>query len=215
MKHYRSNLISLICLFLLCGCLAKNRVAMPLDKAGLMATSLPQLEAGLVWATFKNIAIPVPSIWNQFSQDSTFVSSVESIQKEGVFETGLTIQVIENIQNRFNAPASVAALSFYRNVKEDKDNTIVTSSYDEKNGIKIFAFTYKNEPDLVKPITVRKIIMADDSTSILDVLTFESPSKSWEIYWDRYGKNMFNRIMLFESTLKSGEKMTKPVATSQ
>lgn len=156
------------------------------------------LPPGLEWAIFRGVAVPVPSEWNQLTQESTFVSSVESIKKKGIFETGLTIQVIENIQKEYKAPASIAALNLYRDVKNETDNKILSSSAEEKNGIKVFVFTYENTHDLADPVKIHKVVFANDSTSVIDIVTFESPIKTWEKYWEQYGKNMLNKIILLK-----------------
>ena len=188
------------CLFIYSGC-TTNKTNQDQSNAAQIKSLLPDLQSGFEWVVFKNCAIPVPSVWHQYSKESTFVSSVESVEDERIFETGLTIQFLDDVEKTYKVPASVAALSVYHEMKNDTLNTELNSSYNEKeDGMKIYVFTYENAPEIVKPITIHKAIFANDKTSLMYIFTFESPSETWEHNWSKFGSYMLGQIAIIDSS---------------
>ncbi|PHQ64831.1 MAG: hypothetical protein COB99_07445 [Sulfurimonas sp.] len=155
----------------------------------------PEAPAGYSWKVFRGVAIPKPDAWFEFEDQGVYTTSLESVQKNGIFETGATIQVVRNIQVKHKAPASVVAIGVIKNYDEQKENKTLLLKHQEVGSFKTFTFRYRNAPNSAKPIIVHKFIMANDKDSFLNIITFEAPEEKWDKYWNNQGITIFKRIL--------------------
>ncbi len=158
----------------------------------------PELATDFQWVYFKGLSAPIPKDWNRFSKGDTFVSSVESVKEEGIFETGLTIQAYKNVQKKYKAPASVAAISIVTDFKEDPNNKFLILEPKNVGDYKTILLRYENSPTVAEAIIVHKFIISNDKDSFVYVVTFESTKAMWDSYWKEKGEYMFKRINLYK-----------------
>ena len=149
------------------------------------------------WVYFKGLSAPIPKDWNRFSKGDTYVSSVEDIKEEGIFETGLTIQTFKNVQEKYKAPASVAAISIVTDFKNDPNNKFLILEPKDIGDYKTILLRYENSPKVAEAIIVHKFIISNDKKSFVYVVTFESTKTKWDSYWKEKGEYIFKRINLY------------------
>ncbi|MFT5422162.1 MAG: hypothetical protein ACI9D5_002929 [Candidatus Endobugula sp.] len=151
----------------------------------------PDAPDGYSWVTFRGVAIPKPNSWFEFKKQGTYVTSIESVKEEGIFETGATIQVVRDVQDTYKNPASVVAIGMIRSLDESEENETLIIKHQDIGLFKTFTFRYRNAPLSAIPIIVHKFIMANDKESYINIITFESSEKEWDKYWDTQGITIF------------------------
>ncbi len=164
-------------------------------------TPLPPSPDGYRWERFTEVqsAFLCPTNWHRFhkpgNSSHTYVLSKESVEDEGSFETGLTVQVIKGIQMHKGMPPSAFATGMAQSSLGQKENTMLSSQDLSSGPFKAFGLRYRNAPAVAKPIIIHQVLIANDKTDTLFVVTLESPESSWEETW-KLGEVMLKRFLI-------------------
>ncbi len=156
---------------------------------------IPKAPRGYEWTYFKGIAILKPHNWTDYKIENTYITSLEPFKEKGIFETGLTIQVLRNVQAKYKNPASVVALSLIQDIADRKENRQLSLSVNDKSVVKSIIYRFRNASVAAVPIIVHKFFLINDKESYVYVITFESPEKTWKKYWNKEGETILKRIM--------------------
>jgi hypothetical protein len=167
------------------------------------APSLPAPPAGFSWHRFEEprVIICRPAGWHahEVSNPDSFTGCVseESIQAAGVFETGLTVQVLYRVQEIVGGPPSAVAISMYQDVANDRCNEILHADQDLQTTphSASFRYRYRNAPAVAAPIIVHRFCLAFDRLSELYLFTFESPQTGWDESWQKGNVIMSNLVV--------------------
>lgn len=152
-------------------------------------TELPEAPVGFSWVRMQDIkaAFLKPDGWFEHDQKTkdghTYAISQESVKTYGSFDTGLTVQGLSDVLNKIHSPPYAIALNMLEDIKSSKSNTIIKLKDLSQGPFKSFFVRYENNPEVAEAIIVHKIFIANDKTSSLYIVTFESPKASWNQAW--------------------------------
>jgi len=165
--------------------------------------NLPEAGAGFHWEVFDeiNVAVPAPDNWYRaVSKGSgTFTGSIslENYEKDGLFKTGFSIQVIYNVKNRTGSPPSIVAVAMGEEITNAPFNIVLRSDALKDHGSsRTCLIQYRNAPTLGNKITVHKFFVAIDKRDLLYIFTFESPTVTWDDSLSKYGAPMMAGITM-------------------
>jgi hypothetical protein len=159
---------------------------------------LPAAPAGLAWKRIDAVraAFLVPEGWH-FKQEKNgdtiaFFITAEDIEKNGGFQTGLTVNVIHL---KKDAAPERAAL-FIADLAEAAE--ILTQWHEKKGVMTIFGCKARKEEAGYPPLRMHTLAVGNGRTNALYLMTFESPESSWEDAWKK------GRFILEEFVLDDG-----------
>lgn len=147
---------------------------------------LPQAPDGFHWKyrAESAMAFLAPDGWNYKREQSTttkaYFSTLENIDTNGTFKTGLTIQVIQDK----NKNAAQVAKNLYANITSQNAVTKSSKVSEHTDGNLVF---YEFEYEASAPTyntTVHNLMVANTATNTLYVITFESPTDQWGEAWE-------------------------------
>ncbi len=173
-------------------------VIFPLLFLKVNAMDLPKPPNGFEWVECKEIkgAFLKPKNWyfkKVIKENSKgYFISKENIDKEGMFETGLTINVIQNLHKKLGVSPTKYAIHFMEaaasanKLKDKWENKMgpfnsIGFRYDKKQENRVFTF--------------HNFLVANDKTGTLYFFIFEAPSKSWDKAWE-LGHIMLKKLMI-------------------
>ena len=141
-----------------------------------------------------SLAFLAPNDWNykreQNDTTKAYYSTLENIDKDGSFKTGLTIQVIQDK----NKNAAQVAKGLYANITSQNIVTKSSEVSERTEGDLVF---YEFEYEAATPTynaTVHNLMVANKATNTLYMITFESPSAQWEETW-KLGQVIIDHIV--------------------
>ncbi len=167
---------------------------------------LPPAPTGFSWLPFKNAAVLRPTGWFDATLASTdtipmhvVAISPEAFSKDHPFETGLTLQILENPGKRGNLDAFKAVLAYLRPFAAAHKNPGEVLVFDQqmRGEVQLTFFRYRDAPAGKKPVIVHKYIMASQRFDSLHIFTFESPEASWEENWKTFGTPILKMPVVF------------------
>ncbi len=193
----------LISLFIITGCV-KKQYQSPLFDAkfaeesqavkDLLISQFPKPPSGFKWIMFQGVALRQPIHWSQYKTNKVYTSSIESVAKNGTFETGLTIQRVSNIKKITNISSLKYIVDYVKIFEADKNNKTLKLSFGgTKEGATII-YKYRNTLPNLKPVIVYKYLLANEKDDYAVIITIESTEKKWNKIWKDYGLVIFNKI---------------------
>jgi hypothetical protein len=161
--------------------------------------------SGFAWQGFKNVTILHPDGWFEHTMESghkipmhVLAMSPEQFSREGHFETGFTIQIIENPQKFGNIDAYKAVLLYLKpfidSHRTPGDTLMLEQS--QRGERQLTFYRYRDAPAGQKPVIVHKYIVASRQFDSVHVFTFESPEVSWTENWKNYGTPILKMLAL-------------------
>jgi len=144
-----------------------------------------------------SIAVLSPNDWHFLSETGSgtkaYFISLENINTEGSFKTGMTVNVVRD--NSINATEN--ARNFSSNI-ESLNNVTITEEVTERTEGKLIFYEMQYESAFSEyTATIHNLIVANKETNTLYVITFESPSADWEDAWE-IGQIMIEQIIFLE-----------------
>jgi hypothetical protein len=153
---------------------------------------------GYTWANCPSIkaAFLKPDGWyfKSTKQGDTqgFFISKEKIEAGGGYTTGLAVNVIPDIPKK----KSVAPSAYARQFRESaRKNVTFTKEWDKDMGpFKSVGFVYTKK-DKAGSFTVHNLLIANDKTGTMYLVTFEAPAEEWAEAW-KIGEPMLNFLFI-------------------
>jgi hypothetical protein len=115
--------------------------------------------------------------------------SKENIDKEGKFETGLTLNVARRIHERTGRSPTQYAQA-YLDVLVEKHPDAKRFENPDQDGMKGIGAAYLDE-EASPAVVIYTFLLSDDESDILRIFILESPQKDWPEVWAR-GQQMLN-----------------------
>lgn len=166
-------------------------------------TTLPPAPEGFAWQVLPEVkgACLLPAGWHFRSEvkngTHAYFLSVENIAEVGSFQTGMTINVVANVDKRTGKTAHQYALDFIQVRKEMGKETIVFSN-EVRRGIFAGGLFRSSAPRPEGGNTIiHNIVLANTSTQTLYMIIFESPESSWDKAW-KLGETMLQTYVFNE-----------------
>lgn len=164
---------------------------------------LPNPPEGLAWQLLPEVrgACLLPSGWYFRAEESdantAYFLTVENIAEAGSFQTGMTVNVVRNIDKRTGKRARTYALDFIQARKKMGKETVLLSK-EVRRGIFAGALLRSSAP---RPeggnAIIHTLVLGNTRTQTLYLLIFESPESSWEEAW-KLGQVMLERYVFDE-----------------
>ncbi|MBN1355091.1 hypothetical protein JXA40_02360 [bacterium] len=162
------------------------------------ALDLPKSPTGFEWKKILDgkSALLVPEGWHfkhetQADTEAFFVTK-EDISANGTFKTGLTLNVLKNIDGKTGASPSIYAMKLMSEIRSRK--TVIRSSASNYGPFKTFLFRIR-DPDHPETTIIHHVFAANDDTGTLWLFIFEAPEDHWDEEWKK-GETMLNILPL-------------------
>ena len=168
--------------------------------------ALPPPPEGFSWQPFKNVAFLRPDGWSQNTLESdqqipmhVFAVGPQPFSKEHLFETGLTVQIIDSPQKMAGLDAYKAVLAYLKPFADAHKNPSDTILFDQqqKGEVQLTYWRFRDAPAGQKPIIVHKYILASKQFDSVYIFTFESPQDNWDENWRKYGTPILKMPVVF------------------
>lgn len=167
------------------------------ENADSLGHQAPPPPPGFVWRTmdYAHGRIPVPQAWHwkaqQTPQSMNYFASVESIDTEGRFKTGMSIWVIRLDHGRDAADFGnrwVGELA--------KHGAVIDTSSNTTPPFQTSACRIRDTATTDRaPIIIQNMAIANTSTRTIYLIVFESPEATWDEAW-RKGQTMLSGLIL-------------------
>ena len=146
------------------------------------------------WTTCKNIGTTflAPKNWYVLEENADYIKacfiSKESIEKEGEFKTGLSVNKLTNIKNNFGVlPSEYSKMHLAEVTKNVQMETRIFRSAESERAEPVgYRFGYSKKYKGYEISAFYSIFHDDNDDSVL-IFWFESPTSSWEENWNSYG----------------------------
>jgi hypothetical protein len=164
-------------------------------------TPLPKAPEGYRWERFREVqsAFLCPTNWHRtekaVASSHTYALSKEPVKTNGLFETGLTLQVIKGLQKKKGIAPSLAATKMGEAVLKSKENKKLDMQDVSSGPFKAFFIRYRNAPPPAKPIVIHQVYISNDKKDTLFIVTFEAPEKFWDEAW-KIGEPMVKMFLI-------------------
>jgi hypothetical protein len=122
-----------------------------------------------------------------------FFLTKENIAQDRFFTTGLTLNCLRDLRKRTGKTPSADAAALAEQAASDYLLTERSSS--QQGPFKIVKFRYDFLPPTQMKITIQQVLVANDATSTLYLLTFEATKASWAEEW-KIGELMLDQMNL-------------------
>ncbi len=195
---------SVVVLLLFSGCFPNQKKSTPLFDAqyaeksegvkDLLLSQHPLAPKGFKWIMFQGVSLRKPIEWGEYKTDKVYTSSIESVAKNGKFETGITIQRITNVRKSKGMLAIDYAVAYLKAFEADKNNKTLIRNFGGTKEFGTIVYRYRNSPKNLKPIIVHKFIIANDSEDSIAIITLEAPERIWNMIWEKYGLIIFKQV---------------------
>jgi len=167
-------------------------------------TELPAPTDGFSWQLYKNAVFLKPAGWHEQEAKTppgfpmaTFAASPQPFSEANKFEMGLTVSVISGTQRLRGLEAKKAvALLVKPTLDVSKKEDVLMLSQQPAGDFERTVFRYRDAPPGLTPIIVHKFILANNVTDSVHIFMFESPEKSWEENWAKYGAPVISRLQV-------------------
>lgn len=150
---------------------------------------LPPAPEGFTWKQIEPVkaTVLIPTGWHFKSQEGGskrhYAISKENIDEKGSFETGLTFVVWQKVSTESQGPVppSAYAAAMLQKFKELK--TLERDQAGTQGPFQCVRYQYVDAPPGQTSIRVYNLLLANDKTGTLYIITFEGPTKEWEQAW--------------------------------
>lgn len=162
---------------------------------------LPNPPAGFTWVSMPEARAVFlkPDEWyeiNKGTKDAiTYAISKEQITESEQFETGLTMIAAKDIAAKVKMSPYRYALELVLAIGKDSDNSVIKQSSKKQGPFDSLFIQYENSPNVLKPIIVHKMFIANEKTGSLYIVIFEAPKDEWDDAW-KVGEVMLNKYLI-------------------
>lgn len=173
-------------------------------SSNISAKELPEPPDGFTWFVSKNKVGTFlrPNGWyvkeEGIKSDKAAFITMEDIDKEGRFVTGLTVNMVPRVSGRIGVTAKQYARAFVSRylTKPDQFKIIKTYSVLEQDSYEGYGLRYSGDNKGVKTV-VNVLAVASNRDDIFYILIFEAPAAGWDKVWEK-GRLMLNMFGLGE-----------------
>ncbi len=168
--------------------------------------------AGFQWQEFQEIKAKflMPFGWHfkhvgADGSDAYFIT-LQNIDVEGGFRTGLSVNTVPNISKASNLWVKQYARAMHEAIKMDSTIRVITEWENPQGVFVMYGLQYEKQilvadtsAPAADPVRVHQLIVANERTDRLYVITFESNSSIWPAAWE-IGTVLTTKFVLDENT---------------
>ncbi len=172
--------------------------------------------AGFAWKLYGDATFLKPVSWYERERIETgnpfpvtsYSASPEWFSETQQFEMGFTLQVIRDTQKIIGVDAKQMVDVYLNPHLNERTKKIIFLEQDTDGYFDRTFLRYKDAPSGQKPIIVHKFIMASTDIDTLHVFIFESPVKTWDKNWAKYGTPILSNVRI-DTTVSVDEETAK------
>lgn len=170
-----------------------------LSVSSFAASKLPPAPDGYEWVRCgdNKMGLLKPKGWyhrNKKKGDTeTHAVSIEDSRKNGIFETGLTLNIVKHVDRKTKAPASVYAEKFINKACEESTVLLNKFSKPPMGPFKSYGCRVRSQKDGDVAIVIHFFVLANDKKGTLFLYQFEAPESSWDEAW-KTGEVLMQKI---------------------
>ncbi|WP_309020942.1 hypothetical protein [Pelagicoccus sp. SDUM812003] len=165
----------------------------------LASTELPTPPDGYSWKPILEgqSALLIPEGWHFKSQhgkstDGFFVSK-EDIEKEGKFDTGLSLNLIRDVKKSTQYTPTQYSIGMMSQIEKEKEVLLVDSK--DAGPFKAITIRYRDVKQGLPDVVIHNLFIANDQTGTLWFYMFESPEREWESAW-KIGDTILSHLLI-------------------
>lgn len=165
---------------------------------------LPEAPSGFSWKRLPEIkaAFLMPDGWHfkhehENSTDAFFIT-LEDIDKQGSFLTGLSVNAIPNVSKKTKLWVKEYALRLHSQIKQDTTIKVIDEWQNPQGPFMVYGMRSEKVVNDKMTMVMYQLIVANEKTDRLYVIAFESMKDIWEAAW-RLGDVMMTKFVLDES----------------
>lgn len=164
-----------------------------------IAAELPDAPSGYEWVRCgdNKMGLLKPKKWfhreRTKGDTETHAVSVENSRKNGIFDTGLTLNIMKHVDKKFGAPPSVFAKKFVERACAEKTVLLDVFSKPPMGPFKSYGCRIKSRQDDDIPIVIHYFVLANDQTGTVFIYQFEAPADRWNKAW-KTGEFLMQKI---------------------
>jgi hypothetical protein len=171
------------------------------DGRSLPDAELPTPPEGFGWQQLNEIkaAFLLPDGWHFLKQRSgetqAYFLTREDIEERGSFSTGLSINVVPDVEEKTGYTAPAYARAFVAVAGTDTGEEVLERAQLGDDVLPGFGVRTRSENDAGQMVIVHRIAFGNSETGTFYLISFESPEKRWEQAWEK-GETMLTRFVL-------------------
>lgn len=182
-----------------------TRAADAASPSASAVAPLPAPPADFQWRRLNGVVVLVPRGWLELEKRNpdatppheTYAASPEpEFPERQFFETGFTVQVIPQASRSGLDARQTATAYLLPFAQPRKQGEVLLFEQTEREGVQYTFFRYLDAPEGLTPITVHKLVMADNARDVVHAFTFESPTQAWAQNWERYGTPILSHLQM-------------------
>lgn len=164
----------------------------------------PSPPEGFTWKHIEEIKgaflSPIDWYYKETRKNNTlgiFITK-ENIDKEGMFLTGFTVNILKNVKQSTNMAPSEFAYKFISTASKSKP--VVKEMWSNNMGpFTAYGVRLKNEDKQLGDYITHHLVIANDSTGTVYMCIFEAPEKAWATAW-KQGEVIMQKLFI-DSTI--------------
>jgi hypothetical protein len=167
-------------------------------------TELPAAPEGFDWKQLPeiNASFLMPRGWH-FKHESSdgsdaYFLTLENIEKEGIYKTGLSINSVPQISKKTNKWPKQYAREFHESMKSDTAIHITREWENPQAPFVVYGMEYEKVVSENFTLVVHQLVVANEKTDRLYVILYESSKDIWDAAWS-IGDLMMTKFVLDES----------------
>jgi hypothetical protein len=115
--------------------------------------------------------------------DAYFVTK-QNIDKEGSFSTGLSLNVLYNIDKKAKVSPSQYAIATIQQMQSSTTDEVLLADAKQMGPFKNFICRIKDKKPNAETVIIHYFYVANDETGTLWMFFFEAPEKEWDKAWE-------------------------------
>jgi hypothetical protein len=168
-----------------------------------MKSQFPAPPPGFAWKLYNNVIFLAPEKWNEREKTdyvagipfATYATSPEEFAGKKQFEMGLTIEFISGSERVTKIEVKKLPLALIKPILDShKKEEILILEQGSRGDFDTTYFRYRDAPAGLTPIIIHKFFLANKTTDIVNVITFESPEGTWEQNWKIFGTPIIGQL---------------------
>jgi hypothetical protein len=166
-------------------------LAQDAEGSSLPEAELPEPPENFSWQMLDKIkaAFLLPDGWNFLEQQSgetqAYFLTRENIEEQGSFSTGLSINVVPNVEEKTGYSAPAYAQAFIAAAGPDTNEEVLERARLGDDVVPGFGVRTRSENQAGQPIIIHRIAFGNSETGTFYLISFESPEARWEQAWEQ------------------------------
>ena len=179
-------------------------VTLPGKVQAVSGDNAPNAPSGFEWFSMPEIKAKFLKHKGWFTHHETiegtesYSISLENVEIEKSFRTGLSVNCVSHVSDKAKMWAKQYARAFHELIKNDTTVTLISEWENPQNPFVVYGMQYTKTTPGLDTVTIHQLLIANEKTDRLYVVSFESPTDLWGAAWS-LGSEMVTKFILDEN----------------